>query len=69
MKKIKFYFNLAFISFFKWLYHHCNSFKRFIRNRAKKQGEINLFLLEFFMAKEPIDVDYWYDRLSKLNTK
>lgn len=28
---------------------------------------MNLILLELFMAKEPIDVDYWCDRISKAN--
>ena len=28
---------------------------------------MNLILLELFMAKEPIDVDYWCDRISKVS--
>lgn len=67
MNKIKYYFSVAFISLFKYLYNNCKLFKRFIQNRARKQGEMNLFLLEFFMTKEPIDVDYWCNRLSKIN--
>lgn len=69
MKTIKYYFNLAFISSFKWLYNHCNWFKKFVQKQALKQGEMNLILLELFMAKEPIDVDYWFDRISKIKTK
>lgn len=30
---------------------------------------MNLVLLELFMAKEPIDVDYWCNRISKIKTK
>lgn len=67
MKTIKYYFNLAFVSSFKWLYNHCNWFKKFVQKRALKQGEMNLILLELLMAKEPIDVDYWCDRISKVN--
>lgn len=67
MNKIKYYYNIAFVSSFKWFYNHCNLFKRFVQKRAKKQGEMNLILLELFMAKEPIDVDYWCDRISKAN--
>ena len=67
MNKIKYYCNIAFVSSFKWLYNHCGLFKRFVQKRAKKQGEMNLILLELLMAKEPIDVDYWCDRISKAN--
>ena len=67
MKTVKYYFDLAFVSSFKWLYNHCNWFKKFVQRRALKQGEMNLILLELFMAKEPIDVDYWCDRISKVN--
>ena len=65
MKKIKYYFNVVFVSSVKWLYNHCKLFRTFLKRRAAKQGEINLTLLELFMSKEPIDVDYWCDRLSK----
>ena len=67
MKTIKYYFNFAFIFSFKWFYNHCDRFKKFVQKRAKKQGEMNLILLELFMAKEPIDVDYWCNRISKIN--
>lgn len=65
MKKIKYCFDVAFISSVKWLYNRCKLFRTFLNGRAAKQGEMNLILLELFMSKEPIDVDYWCDRLSK----
>ena len=67
MKKIKTYLDIAFISSIKWLYNHCNWFKRLMNKKAQRQGEMNLILLELFMAKEPIDVDYWCNRISKAN--
>jgi len=67
MKKIKCYFNITFINAVKWLYNHSTWFSNLLRKRARKQGEMNLILLELFMAKEPIDVDYWCDRISKVN--
>lgn len=65
MKKIKNCFDLFFVSSCKWLYNHCSLFRNFLKKQALKQGEINLVLLELFMSKEPIDVDYWCDRISK----
>ena len=67
MKKIKYYFDIIFINAVKWLYNHSTCFSSLLRKRARKQGEMNLILLELFMAKEPIDVDYWCDRISKVN--
>ena len=63
MIKFKNRFNYIFITFIKWFYWHCGIFRKFIKYRARKQGELNLILLELFMQKEPIDVDYWCKRI------
>lgn len=64
---IKTFFDISLIEIFRWFYRHCGWFRRLAQKRAKKQGEMNLILLELLMAKEPIDVDYWCDRISKAN--
>lgn len=64
---IKTFFDISFVETFRWFYHHCGWFRRLAQKRAKKQGKINFLLLELLMAKEPIDTNYRYDRMSKAN--
>lgn len=67
MKKIQSHFDIFFIECVKFLYNHCKWFNRFVRDRARRQGPINEILIELLCAKEPLDVDYWLDRISKIN--
>ena len=57
MKRIKYYFNVAFISAVRWLYNHSMLFNKFLRSRARKQSPLQEILLDVLLTDKPIDVD------------
>ena len=56
MKKIKYYFNIAFINSVKWLYNHSTLFNKFLRKCARKQGRGHEMLLHMCLTDKPIDL-------------